>query len=182
MRDERFKGTISSVCERCCGDDSCTCDQPDDVYPHWLRDHDDCTPYVARNPDEIPEILMTRDLLGTDDHFNACADPENIRSQMDWQNCIEFEQFSCFLYLGGVDCEQTLQAIGDVLPPILNLVGSKFKEVVCEPCRLTGFYFDKGTYAQQPRKQLRTIHTAACDAARRLTNTIPPPLYRWCQA
>ena len=49
-QNEYFKGFQSTVCERCCGLAGCECDQPDDVFPHYLRDHDDCTPYVARNP------------------------------------------------------------------------------------------------------------------------------------
>jgi hypothetical protein len=62
QQQEYFKGTVASTCERCCGQDSsaCTCDQADDVFKHWLRNHDDCTPYLARNKDEVNSILDTR--------------------------------------------------------------------------------------------------------------------------
>lgn len=147
-KNEYFKGTVSSVCARCCGNEDCTCNQTADIFPHYLRDHDDCTPYVARNPNEVPEIFGTNELLGTNAEFEACTKPNNIKTQMQWQNCIELEQLGCILSLGGIDCEKS---IVDSLP-------FPFNETKCENCTLKGFYFEgkKGT-----KKTIQSLHSQA---------------------
>eukprot|EP00439_Symbiodinium_sp_Y106_P074782 s179_g14.t1 len=58
IEKEYFKGTTASVCDRCCMDTSgtCECDEDTDTYSTFLRAHDDCTPWVARWPED-PDAL-----------------------------------------------------------------------------------------------------------------------------
>lgn len=39
--EDWFNGTTTENCTRCCGDDGCVCDQQNDDYPTYLRDHDE---------------------------------------------------------------------------------------------------------------------------------------------
>ena len=157
--NEYFKGFVSTVCTRCCGkDDTCICDQVDDVFPHYLRNHDDCTPYVARNPGESLPIMGTYNLLGTKADFDACTNPSNVRSHMEWQNCIEFEQFSCLLYLRGIDCEETLDSIANSLPPPFSSDFTKEKFCAETECTLEGFY--RGGKSGK-KERVQPIHTQA---------------------
>jgi hypothetical protein len=55
-RQKYFTGFTASVCERCCGQSDCTCDPETDTSKTWFRAHDDCTPYVTRNPFEEPNF------------------------------------------------------------------------------------------------------------------------------
>ena len=97
--NEYFVPTVASVCKRCCGQgDDCVCDQDDDVFPQFLRSYDDCTPYVARNPDDGLLLDGTYNLLGTQADFDVCTNPSYIKSHMQWQNCVEFERLSCMFY------------------------------------------------------------------------------------
>ncbi|KAL3908271.1 MAG: hypothetical protein SGILL_008546, partial [Bacillariaceae sp.] len=132
---EWFNGTASRICSECCGKgDDCECSD-DDTYPQWLRDHDDCTPYMARNPYEESAYDGTYDLLGTQDDFDACSDPRYIKEWMDWQNCVNFEPLSCILQLEtGLTCDEALNV---TCPEVLQ-------------CNLTGFYFDENDVKQTP--------------------------------
>lgn len=58
------------------------------MFPLYLQDHDDCSPFVARNPEEEYKIQGARNLLGANADFNECTFPEecSIMSWMDWQN------------------------------------------------------------------------------------------------
>ena len=49
---EWFKGTQATTCPRCCGKQwwQCHCWFWEEESPVFLRDHDDCNPYVARAP------------------------------------------------------------------------------------------------------------------------------------
>jgi len=77
-----------------------------------LRNHDDCTPFVAREPKDRtgqsngglhPLIPMhaphgmggTFELVYTEADFEACADPERVATWMDWQNCVELSAVRC---------------------------------------------------------------------------------------
>merc|ERR1712224_965587 len=86
--------------------------QPKTVGCSLLRNHDDCTPYVARQPKDPtgqsagglhPLIPMqapkgmggTFELMYTEDDFDACSDPQKIPTWMDWQNCVELSAVKC---------------------------------------------------------------------------------------
>lgn len=155
-KQEWFKGTTASVCDRCCGNSTCQCDQPNDTYTTFFRKHDDCTPYTARNPDEVTAILGTRDLLGTKPDFNACTNGKNINSFMDWQNCIEFEQISCLLLVALGNCTTIADKLTDFLQsntnPILGeLLTSPALSVLCQQCTLEGFYYDTSNVKRTPQ-------------------------------
>jgi hypothetical protein len=155
-KQEWFKGTTASVCDRCCGDSTCQCDQPDDKFATYFRNHDDCTPYTARNPDEVTEILGTRNLLGTKPDFNVCTNGKNINSFMDWQNCIEFEQISCLLLLALGNCTTVVGELLKVLQVNMNplleaLIKSPALSILCQECTLEGFYYDTNNVKQAPQ-------------------------------
>jgi hypothetical protein len=142
-RLEYFQGVTAKNCERCCGQDNCTCTKKD-VYKRWVRNHDDCTPYMARNPDEVLPIDGTRELMGAQAEFDACTNPANIKNYMEWQDCIEFEQLSCLFYIAGVDCTAALNAIPDGILP--ELVPDA--EEVCNNCTLEAFFLDSNNDKQ----------------------------------
>ncbi|OLQ00425.1 hypothetical protein AK812_SmicGene16916 [Symbiodinium microadriaticum] len=61
IEKEYFTGTTASVCDRCCMDTTgtCECDEETDTYSTFLRAHDDCTPWVARWPEDPDCIEMS---------------------------------------------------------------------------------------------------------------------------
>jgi len=68
----------------------------------YLRDHEDCTPVLARNPHDptSPNSQGTGlggsfEIVYTEADYAACHNASNIRNWMDWQNCIEFGAMSC---------------------------------------------------------------------------------------
>jgi hypothetical protein len=149
-----FTGTTASVCERCCGQDDCTCKKTDN-YKTWVRNHDDCTPFMARNPDEVSPIDGSRELMGTPANFVACTNPEYINNYMEWQNCIEFEQLSCIFYLAGINCTAAIDGISppDGFP--IDLVPTSDK--ICQECTLEAFYFNTSNVKQF----LQPLHSQA---------------------
>lgn len=159
-KQEWFKGTKASVRDRCCGDSTCQCDQPDDTFTTFFRAHDDCTPYTARNPEEVAKILDTRDLLGTKPDFEVCTRSKNINSFMDWQNCIEFEQVACLLLLTLGDCTSVVNRLIDLLKenmnPLLEALIPRpgpgpIPPFLCQNCTLEGFYYDTDNVKQMPQ-------------------------------
>jgi Common central domain of tyrosinase len=155
-KQEWFKGTTASVCDRCCGDSACECDQPGDTYSRFFRAHDDCTPYTARNPDEVTKILGTTNLQGTKPDFNVCTDSKNINSFMDWQNCIEFEQVSCLLLLSLGNCTDVVEKLVEKLQANMNplleaLIKSPALSILCEECTLESFYYDTNNVKRSPQ-------------------------------
>jgi len=97
--EQWFNGTQADTCPECCGKDTSTC-KCKSAAPTWLRAHEDCTPYVARQPSSQPAYSGTRQLQGTQADFDACANPDYIKEWMDWQNCIEMEELSCIIMAG----------------------------------------------------------------------------------
>ncbi|CAK9108349.1 unnamed protein product [Durusdinium trenchii] len=99
IREEWFKGTKPSVCDRCCVTHCSDCrDTSPDVYTTRLRLHDDCSPYVARwpmDPDALGPLGGTYDLVYSEEDFAACHDVKVVRSWMEWQDCIEMSTFMC---------------------------------------------------------------------------------------
>jgi hypothetical protein len=55
-----FKGSKANTCESCCGQDKDSCECGDEEIAIFLRNHADCTPFVARNPAEMSAIDRTR--------------------------------------------------------------------------------------------------------------------------
>ena len=162
--NEYFVPTVASVCKRCCGQgDDCVCDQDDDVFPQFLRSYDDCTPYVARNPDDGLLLDGTYNLLGTQADFDVCTNPSYIKSHMQWQNCVEFEQLSCMFYLQGLDCEEILDSLASSLPPP-SAVSEFTKEKFCadNQCTLEGFYHVAGKAGKGSKKEyVQPLHSQA---------------------
>ena len=78
-----------------------TCDSNNTNSPRYLRDHQDCTPVVARNP--LDNTLNSKgtglggsfEMVYTESDFDICNNPKFIKNWMDWQNCIEFGTASC---------------------------------------------------------------------------------------
>ena len=161
--NEYFVPTVASVCKRCCGQgDDCVCDQDDDVFPQFLRSYDDCTPYVARNPDDGLLLDGTYNLLGTQADFDACTNPSNIKSHMQWQNCVEFEQLSCMFYLQGLDCETILDSLASSLPPSASSEFTKEKFCAEKECTLEGFYHTGGKAGKGSKKEhVQPLHSQA---------------------
>jgi len=100
IEKEYFKGTTASVCDRCCMDTSgtCECDEDTDTYSTFLRAHDDCTPWVARwpeDPDALGPLGGTYKLVYTEEDFHNCTDIKQVRTWMEWQDCIEMSTFMC---------------------------------------------------------------------------------------
>jgi hypothetical protein len=77
------------------------CDQSNPTSKTFLRDHDDCTPYVARNPLYVAANAKNGGLGGsyelvfTPKDFAICNNVAFIAKWMDWQNCIEFATEAC---------------------------------------------------------------------------------------
>jgi len=76
------------------------CDSDNAGSTTYFRDHEDCTPYVARNP--LDNSLNNQLKLGgsyeyvfTPLDFQKCISAANIKNWMDWQNCIEFSGPAC---------------------------------------------------------------------------------------
>jgi len=116
----------------------------------WLRGpgggplEQDCgTPYVARNPDEVPRLGGTRDIQYTQEDFDACTSAVNIRSYADWENCVQMEQLACaFELMGGdEDCEDRVESLRRELPDEAPYDLDP-DEICRDECTLTGFYFD----------------------------------------
>jgi len=145
-KQQWFRGFNATVCERCCGlpSGACTCNQTDDVFNWWVRNHDDCTPFVARNPDEVKEILNTRNLLGTTANFDECTNADYINTHMDWQNCIEFEKIACLIYLGSNCTKQSAFLQANIPPePDFDIIRAATANITCNiNCTMKGFYFD----------------------------------------
>mmetsp|Transcript_19526 Transcript_19526/g.40450 ORF Transcript_19526/g.40450 Transcript_19526/m.40450 type:complete len:88 (-) Transcript_19526:1202-1465(-) len=82
--------------------------------------------------------------------FEVCTLPENIGSWMEWQNCIEFEQLFCLIYLSDLDCDAVKSALLAEIPPgpQFDLVRALVSSIDCSVgesiCTYEGFYFDKG--------------------------------------
>ena len=95
--NEWFPGTVASVCDKCCGQPtgSCTCEEGVDTFTRYLRNHDDCQPYVARRPADLPDLGGTDEFLGSADDFAVCTDPENIDTWMAWMRCIDLGEVQC---------------------------------------------------------------------------------------
>ena len=95
--------------------------------------------------------MVTDELQGTSEEFEACNNPDYINSWIDWQNCIEFEQVACLLYLKtNATCDEVLsEAIGDLpIPPgLVNLFKENLSKLagICDECTMTGFYHDQVT-------------------------------------
>ncbi|CAE7598404.1 unnamed protein product [Symbiodinium natans] len=94
---EYFRGTKASTCDRCCGVAACECGE-DDKHTTFLRAHDDCTPVVARwpeDPDALGPLGGTYEIVYTEEDFDNCTDLSQVRTWMEWQDCIEMSTFMC---------------------------------------------------------------------------------------
>mmetsp|Transcript_17164 Transcript_17164/g.41661 ORF Transcript_17164/g.41661 Transcript_17164/m.41661 type:complete len:602 (+) Transcript_17164:225-2030(+) len=157
IKENYFVGVEADVCDKCCGrTDDCECTSTD-KNTTWLRYHSDCTPVVARNPDEITPLDGTRNLEGTKIDFECCTDPFNIQNFLEWQNCIEFREVLCLFVIGasqitGLDCATRMQEVmgGNEL--------NFLPEELCDTCTLTGFFFDRRTF--EP-KFPQALHSSA---------------------
>jgi len=89
-----FEPPQNTECLRCCGVPDCACGT-DDVYPTYLRNHDNCAPYIARDPLAEPMYGGSHEIVYTQDAFDACSTVENTPLWMSWQNCIEISYISC---------------------------------------------------------------------------------------
>ena len=78
----------------CCGRGFfCSCPRHSKTK-RYLRDHADCTPNVARQPDDpsspnANKLGGTYEIAFTERDFNDCIKyPDNVRTWMNWQNCV----------------------------------------------------------------------------------------------
>ncbi|CAJ1403873.1 unnamed protein product [Effrenium voratum] len=97
VRKEYFKGYKATTCDKCCGVAGCTCEESDERTT-YLRNHDDCSPHVARwpeDPDAMGPLGGTYELLYSEEDFDKCKDIRLVRSWMEWQDCIEMGNFMC---------------------------------------------------------------------------------------
>jgi len=98
IKEEYFVGTRASVCDKCCNAIlPCECEESD-THSTYLRAHDDCTPVVARNPYDdsgLGELDGTYEISFTEDDFHNCTNVAQVRTWMEWQDCIEMGVFVC---------------------------------------------------------------------------------------
>ena len=95
--------------------------------------------------------LLTDNLQGTQESFEACHSKTYIKEWMDWQNCIEFEQPVCIIQTGlKFPCINILPKWMQGISPILDWF-------ICGPCRLTGFYLDE----QNEKVEVQALHSQA---------------------
>lgn len=134
IRSEFFSGMKSTTCPSCCGKgETCTCPKGEKV-PTWMRNHPDCAPHVARQPNDKAgpqgffKLGGTYDLIYRQKDFDACDKyPENVRSWMDWQNC----QSLSFIFCEGSPSVNSKKLAGD--PEFVNsLKDDVFPEVAAQ--------------------------------------------------
>ena len=151
---EYFQGTTASTCDRCCGVPMCTCDREDDTYSTYLRAHDDCTPVVARypeDPDGLGELGGTYEIVYTEQDFHNCTDISQVRSWMEWQDCIEMSTFMC---------SQRFEHISG-LPGFLPI----FRKDILPQMQRRASALQKDEYGFFARKAVRDLQAAADDAS-----------------
>lgn len=80
-----------------------SCD--DGSGPVYLRNtFKNCNLYLTRNPESEPNsfnIQGSLDIVYSQEDFSQCTDPTNIKSWMEWQNCIEVSDGKCNQKMGG---------------------------------------------------------------------------------
>lgn len=146
VNDDWFKGTTSVVCQRCCGNEDCTCTDQDE-FVTFMRDHDDCNPFITRNGNLQPpnHVGGLYELQFTQDDFDTCTDPALIRTWMDWMRCSEISNTDCFVRKAPIDVIQQ-----QVAPLILMTPGDEAAknatmavvDGLTSNCAPTGFYND----------------------------------------
>lgn len=171
-RSEFFSGHEASTCSECCGKESCTCPSGA-TSPRWLRDHADCSPYTARQPNdpEGPQANFklggSYDLVFRESDFDACSQyPENVRSWMDWMNCQNVGFFFC---QGKVRSEQLAQnfefmkGLRDEVMPAVSDEAAKAQEENATDSQLLAEVVDEmmyGLHSNDTDAVMNAIETA----------------------
>jgi len=129
LADEWFSGEV----DRC------------DDRRYIRTDSNHCTEYVTRDPGGVRAVDGDRDLRGTDDDFDACTSADNIRSYMDWENCIQLEQVQCSFASIGMPCSEGVDMLNERIPWGNSEVdGFDPSDICSNECDLRGFYYDEG--------------------------------------
>lgn len=133
IREEYFKGTVPSVCDQCCQLPKALCDCENlpggatPTYTRRVRAHDDCSPHVARwpeDPDAAGPLGGTYEIVYNEDDFDICTDVSKVQSWMEWQDCIEMSTFMCSQRFGYISGRPGFQKIfvQDILPEMKKRV------------------------------------------------------------
>eukprot|EP01137_Pigoraptor_chileana_P016510 Opistho-2@73390 len=76
------------------------CNSKNPKSTRYIRNHLDCTPTVARNENDVvlnqgAGLGGSTEIVYTDADFKACSSFDNVKSWMDWQNCVEMGVAAC---------------------------------------------------------------------------------------
>lgn len=171
-----FTGTTTTTCTRCCAEEgACEC-TPDDSFPTFLRNHDDCTGIVTRSAAQEDEnhVGGYYDIQFTQKDFDKCIDGASIQNWMDWNWCIDVSNNDCFSRFGDVEAMKAA-----LIPQVLNSKGNQEAkdatvaalEAMTNECRIEGHYKN----AAGATKSVRAHHGDAHFRLEETWKTLPPP-------
>ena len=90
-------------------------------------------------------LFTTDEIQGSQEDYDTCADPANIKDWMDWQYCAEFKQASCLALVAlGLDCKETLPGFVndmpsfDILSFIRKMIFRTQVPLLCSACTFEG--------------------------------------------